>query len=67
MTTIPTITSHLLIHTLRLLPEEDLKSVLERFVQQNSVEAGLIMTCVGSLTRAEIRLANQDHGQTYQG
>ncbi len=67
MPTVPIIASHLLIHTLRLSPEEDLKSALERFVQQNSVEAGFIMTCVGSLTRAVIRLANQDQGQTYLG
>lgn len=55
------------IHTIRLKPQQDLLAELEAFVQQHDVEAGLILTCVGSLTDAVLRLANQPDGSHYSG
>lgn len=59
--------SQILVYTLRLIPGDDLKGELDKFVREHTVDAGFIMTCVGSLTRAVIRLANQESGQTYRG
>lgn len=46
-------------HVLRLLPGNDLRLSLENFVNENKIEAGWIVTCVGSLTSYSIRFANQ--------
>ena len=53
--------------TIRLKPAEDLLSSLESFVNKKEIEAGCILTCVGSLTTAVLRLANQGHLTTYEG
>ena len=53
--------------TIRLKPAEDLLSSLESFVNKKEIEAGCILTCVGSLTTAVLRLANQGHLNTYEG
>ncbi len=57
----------MLVHTIRLLPGQDLKAELDKYVQKNQIEAGFILTCVGSLTQANLRLADQDIGSSYQG
>jgi predicted DNA-binding protein with PD1-like motif len=50
---------------LRLTPQQDLKAELDAFARQQTIEAACILTCVGSLTRAVLRLANQPRGTTY--
>ncbi|MFB9296714.1 PPC domain-containing DNA-binding protein [Persicitalea jodogahamensis] len=55
------------VHTIRLLPGQDLKRELENYVQKNQIEAGFILTCVGSLTQASLRLADQEVGKSYEG
>lgn len=52
---------------LRLKPGQDLKVELERFVQDYSFEAACVVTCVGSLTQAVLRLPNQPEGTTFEG
>jgi uncharacterized protein len=47
------------IYALRLKPNQDLKSEILAFAQKNKIEAGYIITCVGSLKKANLRLANQ--------
>jgi len=47
------------IHALRLHPQQDLKQELLKFTQDNSIKAGFILTCVGSLTRATLRMADE--------
>lgn len=47
------------IHALRLNPGDDLKLKLNEFVQKEKIEAGYILTCVGSLRELSLRLANQ--------
>lgn len=46
-------------YALRLMPGDDMRLSIERFVNENKIEAGWIVTCVGSLTTYSIRLANQ--------
>lgn len=43
----------------RLAPGQDLQDEIEKLVQLHRIEAGLILTCVGSLRRVSLRLANQ--------
>lgn len=51
-----------IIHAIRLKPGEDVKQSLQNFVALNSIEAGWIVTCAGSLTEYNIRFANQPDG-----
>lgn len=43
--------------TLRLKPGTDLKKSIELFVSENSINAGYIVTCVGGLNQAVVRMA----------
>ena len=43
---------------LRLRPGQELKTELLRFVRENNVRSACVLTCVGSLRSATIRLAN---------
>ena len=52
------IKSSLQCHALRLHPNEDLYKEIEKYIKKNKIEAGFIMTCVGSLQEINIRLAN---------
>ena len=56
-----------LIHTLRLKPGEDLKQSLQTFVNESNIQAGWMITCVGSLTHYHIRFANQPNGNSAAG
>jgi predicted DNA-binding protein with PD1-like motif len=44
-------------YAFRLTPGQDLKKEINTFVLENNIQAGVILTCVGSLTVAIIRLA----------
>jgi len=44
-------------HALRLRPGEDLRLALERATHRLGLAAGCIVSCVGSLSRARLRLA----------
>lgn len=49
--------SNLKVHVIRLRPNQDLNAELDKYVKENDVRAGFIMTCVGSLTKATLRMA----------
>lgn len=49
----------------RLKPNQDLKESLKDFVEQNNIQAGFILTAVGSLQQATIRFASQDNYQVF--
>ncbi len=53
------------IFAIRLKPDEDLKQSLKVFVEENNIEAGFIVTAVGSLKQASLRFANQDESQVF--
>ena len=57
----------MLTYTFRLKPDRDLFDEIEQFTAEHKVEAGCILCSVGSLTRATIRLANQDAYSEYVG
>lgn len=52
---------------LRLKPQQDLKAALDAVVCQQNLEAACVITCVGSLTRAVLRLAGEAEATVYEG
>lgn len=54
-------------YSLRLRPGDDLRQQLLAFTQHHQIRAGVMLTCVGSLTTTALRLANQEGATTYQG
>lgn len=51
----------------RLQPGQDLRREIERFAKDNQLHAGFIATCVGSLDRTTLRLANQPETTNFAG
>ncbi len=47
------------LYTIRLHPHQDLKDELLAFTKTHAIKAGFIVTCVGSLKRAKLRLADE--------
>ncbi|HZM63755.1 MAG TPA: PPC domain-containing DNA-binding protein [Candidatus Saccharimonadales bacterium] len=45
------------LYTFRIKPGNDLKVELEKFVKANNIQAGFIVTCVGGLSQACMRMA----------
>ncbi len=54
-------------YAFRIKPRQDLKQKIEAFVKTYNLKAGAILTCVGSLTDATIRFANQPEGSKMAG
>ncbi|MBO3272916.1 PPC domain-containing DNA-binding protein [Hymenobacter defluvii] len=54
-------------YALRLRPGDDLRQQLTTTVRALGMQAGAVLTCVGSLTTVVLRLANQDVATTYHG
>lgn len=54
-------------HTFRLKPRQDLFDSIEAYVKQCAIEAGCVLSAVGSLTRATLRLANREYYNEYEG
>ena len=52
---------------IRLKPGKDLKLELESLMKKEKIEAGWIITAVGSLTNYSIRFANQPEANTAKG
>uniref|UniRef100_A0A8C5G591 Bifunctional protein GlmU-like n=1 Tax=Gouania willdenowi TaxID=441366 RepID=A0A8C5G591_GOUWI len=50
--------SSLLVHVLRVGPGQELLTSLRSFVEEKRLRAPFIITCVGSVTKATLRLAN---------
>ncbi|MCK4649886.1 DNA-binding protein [Candidatus Pacearchaeota archaeon] len=48
------------IFVLRLHPKQDLKNELIKLTKKNNIQAGFILTCVGSLNRATLRMADKN-------
>ncbi len=55
-------------YTFRLIPKQDLFKEIGTFVDEKGIEAGIILACVGSLTKAALRLANSTSNyNTFEG
>lgn len=50
-------TSNITAHVLRLKPGQDLYQEIINYINTNNIEAAFIMTCVGSLKKANLRTA----------
>jgi uncharacterized protein len=51
----------------RLKPGQDLKTEIQKLVNEKQIKAGWISTCVGSLVNYNIRFANQPGGSSNSG
>ncbi|XP_053470687.1 bifunctional protein GlmU-like isoform X1 [Ictalurus furcatus] len=58
--------SPLSVFALRLGPGQELLSSLQAFVEEKQLKAPFIITCVGSVTKATLRLANATADNTNQ-
>ena len=54
-------------YTFRLSPGQDLFDSIQAFVHERQVEAGCILSGVGSLIRARLRLANREGYSDFDG
>jgi len=54
-------------YVLRLKPGQDLRVELERFTKVKNIQAGFIVTCVGSLRKAALRLADKSDSTGFDG
>ena len=52
---------------LRLHPGDDLLLTLDGFAQAHELEAACVLACVGSLTQATLRFANQENAAVLNG
>jgi uncharacterized protein len=59
--------SSMLVHVFRLGPHQDLKRSILEFAEANHIQAGIILTCVGSLEQFNLRYANQKEGTLSRG
>lgn len=54
-------------YTFRLKPGQDLFDSIEAFVHEKHIGAGCVLSGVGSLAHAILRLANRDLSSEYEG
>ena len=54
-------------YAVRLQPNQDLKTSLENYARENQINAGVVLTCVGSLNCATLRMANKNILKTFEG
>ena len=54
-------------YTFRLKPGQDLFDSIEAFVMEKQVKAGCLLSGVGSLTHAALRLANREFISDFEG
>jgi len=54
-------------HALCLAPGDDLRASLERAAREHDLAAACILTCVGSLARARLRLAGAQQEREWSG
>lgn len=48
------------IHSFRLKPGQDLKPEIEKFVKDNNIKAGFVITCVAGFTHVTLRMAGAE-------
>lgn len=60
-------TDEVKMHAFRLKPGQDLKKEIAAYVQLHKIEAGWIVTCVGSLTQYNLRFANMPDSKKANG
>ncbi len=53
-------------YALRLRPNQDLKQEIVAFAKEHNIQAGYVITCVGSLKKASLRFANQPNATNFE-
>lgn len=53
-------------YAFRLHRGQDLKQEIVKFIDENKINGGTILTCVGSLVSANIRLADENISKKYE-
>ncbi|PIP53256.1 hypothetical protein COX08_02065 [Candidatus Beckwithbacteria bacterium CG23_combo_of_CG06-09_8_20_14_all_34_8] len=51
----------------RFLPGQDLRKEIEKLVVENKIKAAVILSAVGSLSKANLRLAGAKESKTWDG
>lgn len=59
--------SSLRAHALRLSGGQDLRAAIEEYAGRLGIRAGVVLSCVGNLERAELRMADERIKRSYQG
>ena len=54
-------------HVFRLHPGQNFKEEIDKYAQEHKICAGIILTCVGNLTKAIVRMANAKVIKTWEG
>lgn len=47
-------------YALRLYPGQDVKNEITDFTKKQQIKAGIVLTCIGSLSSARLRLADEN-------
>lgn len=55
------------VYALRLRPGQDLRQELEKFTKEHGIKAGFVITTVGSLRKASLRLADRSEATGFEG
>lgn len=55
------------VYALRLRPGQDLRQELEKFTKERGIRAGFVITTVGSLRKASLRLADRSEVTGFEG
>jgi uncharacterized protein len=63
----PSNSTNMKTHVIRLKPGQDLKTEIDALSKREKIEAGWMVTCVGSLTKCNLRFANQESGTEKSG
>ncbi|XP_063429383.1 bifunctional protein GlmU-like [Mytilus trossulus] len=64
---IPCVPCPVTCYPLRLHPGQEIKESLISFVNKNKLNAAFIMTCVGSVTHASLRMSDSKTVKEYEG
>lgn len=56
----------MIIHAFRLKPGDDIKVKLDNYVKRKKIKAGVILSAVGNIGTATIRLANENIIKSYK-
>ena len=54
-------------HVFRLRPGQNFREEIDKYVREHNIRAGIILTCVGNLTKAILRMANAKVTKTWEG
>ena len=55
------------VHALRLHPGQDVKAAIQEYAVSHEIEAGYVITAVGSVRSLRLRLADRQEATTFEG